>query len=124
MVAETRELGTAPGSPTHGTPAPPLRRRRLRALASPPVVVFGAAEALALFVWLHVSRNAWFDLDEWDFIVQRKAGDLGDLFRPHNGHWTTLPILAYRFLYATVGLRTYFPYRFLAIVLYLISPAL
>jgi hypothetical protein len=124
MVAETRDLGAAPGSRTPGTASSAVRRRRLRALASPPIVVFGAAEVTALFVWLHISRNAWFDLDEWDFLVQRRAGDLGDLFRPHNGHWTTLPILVYRFFYATFGLRTYFPYRFLAIVLYLVSAAL
>src|SRR5271169_1851171 len=72
-----------------------------------PVIVFGAVEVVALVVWLIIGRSDWFYIDEWDFLAARKAGDLGDLFRSHNGHWTTLPILAFRLLYALFGLRTY-----------------
>jgi len=119
---------TGTTAPPGAVPVPRMRtqswRRRLRTLASPPILVFGAAEVIALFFWLSISRRLWFDLDEWDFLVQRRAGNLGDLFRPHNGHWTTVPILVYRFFFALVGLRTYLPYRLLAIVVYLISAAL
>ena len=66
----------------------------------------------------------WFYVDEWDFIAGRKAGDLGDVFRSHNGHWVTLPVLVFRVLYAAFGLRTYFPYRIVVIVLYLVAAAL
>jgi hypothetical protein len=43
---------------------------------------------------------------------------LGDLFRPHFGHWITLPVIAYRLLWQIVGLR-YLPYELLEIALYL-----
>ena len=67
--------------------------------ARPALIAFLVAELGALVFYMSVSRPMWFYLDEWDFLVQRKAGNLGDLFRSHNGHWTTLPILAYRFLF-------------------------
>jgi len=54
-----------------------------------PLVVFGAVEATALVLWMVLGRSLWFYNDEWDFIVTRKAGDLGELFRPHNEHWLT-----------------------------------
>jgi hypothetical protein len=88
------------------------------------VIVFGAVEVVALVMWLIIGRSDWFYIDEWDFLAARKAGDLGDLFRSHNGHWTTLPILAFRLLYALFGLRTYAPYRIVVIVLYLTAAAL
>ncbi len=84
-----------------------------------PIVAFAAAEIIAFFVWMDVGRSNWFYLDEWDFVAGRKAGDVGDLFRSHNGHWVTLPLLAFRALYGMFGLRTYTPYRVVVVVLYL-----
>ena len=81
-------------------------------------------EVAALAIWLQIGRKTWFYIDEWDFLAGRKAGDLDDLFRPHNGHWTTLPVLTFRALYACFGLRTYLPYRLVIIVLYLVAAAL
>jgi hypothetical protein len=71
-----------------------------------------------------IGRHQWFYFDEWDALATRKAGDLGDLFRSHNKHWVTLPVLAYRFLYWLFGLRSYFPYRLAVVVLYLATAAL
>ena len=121
-VAERRD--SAAPEPAEHRGAVRTQVRRLLSHLSWPVAVFAGIEVAALIVWLNVSRNVWFDLDEWDFLVERKAGDVGDLLRSHNGHWTTLPILAYRFLYWAVGLRTYLPYRLMAIVLYLFVAAL
>jgi hypothetical protein len=87
-------------------------------------VVFAAVEVLALAVWMAAGRREWFYRDEWDFLAGRKAGDLGDLFRPHNEHWTTAPILVYRFLYWLFGLRTYVPYRLVGVLVYLSLAAL
>jgi hypothetical protein len=89
-----------------------------------PLVVFAGVELFAFVLWLHASRNNWFSRDDWDFLANRKAGNLGDLFRSHNGHWVTLPVLAYRFLYWIFGIRFYLPYRLLVIVLYLTAAAL
>lgn len=86
--------------------------------------MFAAVEVGALVLWMVLGRTQWFYHDEWDFLAARKAGDLGDLFRPHNEHWTTLPILAYRALYALFGLRTYFPYRLLVVLVHLLAAAL
>jgi hypothetical protein len=89
-----------------------------------PVIVFAAVQLFALVFWLNAGRLEWFYLDEWDFLAQRKATNLGDLFRPHNEHWTTLPILVYRALYWAFGLREYFPYRFVVVVVYLAASTL
>ena len=59
------------------------------------------------------------------FLVTRKAGDLGDLFRPHNEHWQTIPNLVYRALYGMFGLRTlWVPYQSVVVVLHLTAAAL
>jgi len=84
------------------------------------VGVLGAA--LALF--LVFGHGQWFFLDDWDFLANRRAGDLSDLLRPHNEHWSTLPILVYRALWQLFGLRTYVPYQLVAILLHLTAAVL
>jgi hypothetical protein len=86
--------------------------------------VFAAVEAAAVPLWLLHARSLWFFADEWDFLAGRTGGDLGDLFRPHNSHWSTLPILAYRFLWWLVGLRSYLPYVALLVLLHVTAAAL
>ncbi len=75
--------------------------------------------ALALGLYLYWGRHQWFVADEWDFLGQRSLGDPASLLRPHNEHWSTLPILVYRGLYSTVGLHTYVPYLLLLVLLHL-----
>jgi hypothetical protein len=57
-------------------------------------------------------------------LAGRDAGNLRDLLRPHNEHWTTLPILAYRLLWNVFGLNSYRPYQFLVIALHLTAAVL
>ena len=65
-------------------------------------------------------------------VLRRRVGlplgahrlELRDVFRPHNGHWTTLPILEYRLLYQLFGLHDFMPYRLVVLVLYLVAAAL
>ncbi|MDP9335332.1 MAG: hypothetical protein M3Q30_18780 [Actinomycetota bacterium] len=85
---------------------------------------FIGVEAASLVLFVRVGRFAWFSQDEWDFLANRSAGDLGDLFRPKNEHWTTLPILAFRCLWWLFGLRSYVPYLVLVVTLHLIVAAL
>ena len=80
------------------------------------VVAFGAA------LWL--GRRQWFLLDEWEVLSGRSASSLDDLFRPHNEHWSTLPVLVYRVLFAVFGLRTYVPYQVAIVVTHLALVAL
>jgi hypothetical protein len=85
---------------------------------------FIGIEAAALVFFVRIGRYAWFSQDEWDFLAARRAGDLGDLFRPHNEHWSTLPILVFRLLWQLFGLRTYVPYLVLVVTFHLIVAAL
>ena len=87
------------------------------------LALFVVAAAAAVPLRLLWSRGAWFTVDDWDFLAQRKAGNVGDLFRPHYEHWSTLIVLAYRTLWSVAGLR-YLPYELFAIVLYVAVPAL
>jgi hypothetical protein len=87
------------------------------------IVSFGLAELAALGFGLRWARGAWFQLDDWDYLSARTAGNLGDLFRPHYEHWVTLPILAYRLIWSVWGLN-YLPYELFAIVLNLVVAAL
>ncbi len=75
------------------------------------VLSFAAVCVAAMVFVPLLARHQWFTSDEWDFIGGRQAWSLHDLLRPHNGHWSTLPILEYRALYALFGLRTYLPYQ-------------
>ena len=77
---------------------------------------------LALYLW--IGRNGWFFTDEWNYLAQRTAGNLGDLFQPANEHWSTLPILAFRLLWHLVGIRSYLPYLTLIVVLHLTTATL
>jgi hypothetical protein len=74
-----------------------------------------AAAAVALVV---LNQHQWFIGDEWSFIAQRKAGDL---LSPHNGHWTSLPLLVFRGLDTLFGLGSYRPYVLVLIVAHLIA---
>jgi hypothetical protein len=88
------------------------------------LATFIAVEVGALALWLTLGRDQWFFSDEWDFLAGRTAGDLGDLFHPHDNHWSTLPILVYRALWWVFGLRTYLPYLVLVVLLHLTVAAL
>ena len=81
-------------------------------------------EIVAFFVYVAISRPMWFFLDEWDFLAGRTGGNLGDLFRAHNEHWVTLPVLVYRALWWLFGLNSYRPYQLVIVVLHLTAALL
>jgi hypothetical protein len=80
------------------------------------VLVVGLVIGLPILLWL--GRGMTFFSDEWAFIENRSLGDLGTWLPPHNEHWSTLPVIAYRLLVETVGLRTYVPYLALVVALH------
>jgi hypothetical protein len=88
------------------------------------LIVFVAIVVAALPFYLRAGENRWFFFDEWDFLSTRDAGDLHDLFRPHNEHWSTLPILLYRAVWRFVGLHDYSAYQALTITLHLVAAVL
>jgi hypothetical protein len=79
-----------------------------RADASAPyaLLAFALVAAVAFVLSLVVGRRQSFFLDDWDFLAHRDGGDIRDLLRPHNEHWSTLPILVYRGLWRLFGVRT------------------
>ena len=74
-------------------------------------------------VWL-VARNwdLWFGGDDWFILLDRRVspgpGQLG-LFEPHNEHWSTIPILVFRGMESVFGVREYWPYVVLLVVVHL-----
>ena len=88
-----------------------------------PLIAFGVLLVALIPFFLWTGRGEWFEHDDWDYLVLRKAGNFGDLVRPHNGHWETIPVLVYRMLWAMFGL-TYRPFQFVSIILSLIGAAI
>jgi hypothetical protein len=101
------------------TPAITKTRSARAALA-----VFALAVVAAVPLYLWRGRDQWFYLDEWDFLAGRSATSLHDLLRPHNEHWSTVPILVYRAMWHTFGLSTYTPYQLMTIGLHLVAACL
>jgi hypothetical protein len=89
-----------------------------------PLLCFAAAAAIACPLALFWGRHGWFTQDDWDFLSARTAGNVGDLFRPHFQHWSTLPILLYRLIWVMVGIRSYLPYQVILVVLHLVAASL
>ena len=82
--------------------------------------VFGAyvAAGLPLLV-LGLGKFWWFFRDDWFFITDRDISYHG-LIDDHNGHWSTVPVVAFRFLWSIFGLHTYAPYKASVVALHLV----
>jgi hypothetical protein len=76
----------------------------------------------ALAVLTYYGARQWFFTDDWEFIVRNLPGPsrLG-LFAPHNEHWSTIPLLVYRALFAVFALHTYLPYELFDICLHVVA---
>lgn len=90
----------------------------------PAWITFTVLLAISFVVFLRAGASKWFFLDEWDFLAGRSLTNVDDLLRPHNEHWTTIPLVLWRLLWETVGLRWYWPYQLLSIVNHLAIAAL
>jgi hypothetical protein len=86
--------------------------------------VFVALIVVALPLLLYLGHDRWFSFDEWAFLAARDGGDLGELFRPHAVHWSTLPVLWYRAMWNVFGIRTYLPYQVGIVSLHLTAAVL
>jgi hypothetical protein len=87
-------------------------------LALAVVLAAGAA------VLIRATRGNGPFFDEWLWAVYRRGSSAATELAPYNGHPSMLPVLAYKLLWATAGLRTYVPYRLLVIALHLSGAAL
>jgi hypothetical protein len=71
----------------------------------------------------HQTSGTTFWSDEWLWAQYRRGNDLGTFLRPYNEHLSLVPIVIYRLLFATAGLRSYVPYRVLVIAMHLVCVA-
>lgn len=78
-------------------------------------LVLVALLVMATPFMFHVGRDQWFFLDDWEFLVHRELSDPRSLLREHNGHWVTVPAVAYRVLFRGWGISAYWPYQALAV---------
>lgn len=89
---------------------------------APAARIHAAVAVIAVPLLLLIGRGQWFQTDEWAFITGRQVLRApSELLLPHVGHWSSIPILIYRALYATVGLHRYAPYLALVIVLHVVT---
>ena len=90
--ATSRKL---PAGHSAGTVEPVLRRAATWVRDHPGVLFAG----LLLVAWpvivLGLADYMWFFRDDWSFIAERDLS-FDDLFEPHNAHWTTVPLVAFR----------------------------
>ena len=71
----------------------------------------GALLAIGAGVLAYETRGTTFWADEWNWILTRRGGGIGTLLDPHNSHLSLIPVAIYKLLFATAGLRHYWPYR-------------
>jgi hypothetical protein len=68
-------------------------------------------------------RGMTFYQDEWSYIVGRRGWSVATFLTPHVDHWSTVPVLIYKVLLETVGLRSYVPYQAVVVILHLVTAA-
>ncbi len=101
------------GSASRGAGAWNRLERRLTAR------LFAAVAVLAGLLLLALGAGMTFFSDEWAFIETRSLGDPVDWLRPHNEHWSTLPIILYRLMVETIGIGSYVPYQAAVVLVHL-----
>lgn len=89
-----------------------------------PDELFVALLVVALpVIVLVLADYMWFFRDDWAFIADRELS-VEDVFEPHNAHWTAVPVVVFRVLYAVFGLHSYLPYLAVVVTMHLVVVAL
>lgn len=91
------------------TPETRLRVGDVRSPALLPVLVALSAVVFAAVLYLTSYKNFYYD--EWDFVSQYRPSQSTSIWLPHNEHWSTLPILLWKLLFAVFGLSSHIPYE-------------
>jgi hypothetical protein len=90
---------------------------RTRIIGLAPSVALGVGLLLWTALFVRLARRLWFTGDDFNFLLHRSISLGGDhgLLVPHNEHWSTIPIVAFRLNYAIFGMHHYLPYAILPI---------
>jgi hypothetical protein len=86
-----------------------------------PFVVLAVLSVVAAGLIMYAGRQTLFYFDDWDIVLGRRGTSLGTFLDPHEGHFSLVPILVYKALFATVGLEPYWPYRAVTLLFHLIA---
>ena len=78
-------------------------------------IALALALAAAAVLVLHLTRGTTLWFDEWVWVMDRRGSSAGTFLEPHNGHFSLVPIVLYKLLFATAGLDDYVPYRVMII---------
>jgi hypothetical protein len=82
------------------------------AIAARPVaalaVVAAACSAALLLILMHPLT---FSLDEWDFLVDRRAWTLDSFLSPHREHISVIPVAVYKVLVTAFGMTSQAPFQ-------------
>lgn len=103
------DLGPAPRHAPAPRGAGPAERFALRSVW--PWVALGALLVAGAVLIAAQTRGNVFADDEWIWILQRRGGGVSTYLDPHNSHLSLVPVAIYKLLFATVGIRHYWPYR-------------
>ena len=67
--------------------------------------------AVAFVAFYRKGLGLTFFYDKWAFVLDRRAWNVDTFLQPHGEHLSILPILAFKLLFVSVGLDSYWPYR-------------
>jgi hypothetical protein len=82
-----------------------------------PVPVLVAGLVASAVVVVSQGRRLYFFGDEWSFLLDRSLG-WNEIFVPHNEHWSTLPLIAYRVMFHVFGIDHHLVYALLPIAIH------
>jgi hypothetical protein len=82
--------------------------------------LFVIAAVVAAVSLVRLGLGMTFFADEWAFIQDRSLSDPTSWLRPHNEHWSTLPVLLYRAIVETIGIGSYVPFQLAVVALHLV----
>ena len=91
---------------------------RLAWIALAGLLVVGAA-----FIY-YETRGTTPLADEWGWALERRGGGLDTFLKPHNEHFSLIPVALYKLLFVTAGLGNNGPYRAMVVAGHLSCVAL
>ena len=90
----------------------PVRNQTIGDVRAPwlwPATIGLALVVATSILFLTSYKNFFYD--EWDFITCGREWNASVFFQPHNEHWSTLPILVWKVLFVTFGIRSHIPFE-------------
>jgi len=73
-------------------------------------MAFAVLAMVAFVVLFLAGRHGTFYNDEWYFIGIPGIGGFADWMRPWAAHWSMVPLILWKTIFAVVGLQSYLPY--------------